>query len=178
MLEYVLEYITTSLADCQPVIDVLMNMAPSGMLQIFTEIILASSSVSKDTLQTGLCSAVPTCADNVALPAFARRTPLLQQSVDTSYVPPGPQQQIGDRHTDMPVRRTSCSAYDADGAICTCGCAMKYRFYSLLSGPECGERAVSVCPSVCLTQGSTRGSSTPCSGGRCSSSAACDTLAA
>jgi len=33
-----------------------------------------------------------TYADNVALPSFARRTPLLQQSIDISC-PPGPQQQ-------------------------------------------------------------------------------------
>ena len=35
---------------------------------------------------------LPTYADNVALPAFARRTLLLQQSIDISC-PPGPQQQ-------------------------------------------------------------------------------------
>jgi len=32
-------------------------------------------------------------ADNVALPAFTRRTPLLQQSIDIFYPPPGQQQQ-------------------------------------------------------------------------------------
>jgi len=39
-----------------------------------------------------VCVQLPTYADNVALPAFARRTPLLQQSINISC-PPGSQQQ-------------------------------------------------------------------------------------
>ena len=42
--------------------------------------------------QASRCAELPTYADNVALPAFAHRTPLLQQSVHISRSP-DPQQQ-------------------------------------------------------------------------------------
>jgi len=39
------------------------------------------------------CVQLPTYADNVALPAFARRTPLLQQVIDISCPSMDPEQQ-------------------------------------------------------------------------------------
>jgi len=55
--------------------------------------------IAEDNLQMyiatrSLCSAT-SYADNVALPAFAGRTPAVQHTIDISC-PPGPQQQIGD----------------------------------------------------------------------------------
>ena len=65
-----------------------------------------------------VCVQLPTYADNVALPAFASRPPLLQQSIEISC-PPGLQQQtcssvfvaVGpcwdrqtDRHRNVPLR--------------------------------------------------------------------------
>ena len=44
------------------------------------------------TSRRKVCIQLPSHADNVALPAFARRTPAVQQSIDISC-PPGPQQQ-------------------------------------------------------------------------------------
>ena len=49
------------------------------------------STVSGNANQTSRCSAIPTYADNAAMPAVARR-PLLQQSIVISCRP-GPQQQ-------------------------------------------------------------------------------------
>ena len=47
-----------------------------------------------------VCVQLPTHADNVVLPAFVRRTPLLQQSIDISCLL-GPQQQTcSSRRTD------------------------------------------------------------------------------
>jgi len=55
--------------------------------------------IAEDNLQMyiatrSLCSAT-SYADNVALPAFAGRTPAVQHTIDISC-PPGPQQQTGD----------------------------------------------------------------------------------
>ena len=71
------------------------------------------------------CVQLPTHADNVALPVFVRRTPLLQQSIDISF-PPGPQQQTRrtllqwangtDRRTDTVPFHRPCSAYYAGSA--------------------------------------------------------------
>jgi len=71
------------------------------------------------------CVQLPTHADNVALPVFTRRTPLLQQSIDISC-PPCPQQQTRrtllqwangtDRRTDTVPFHRPCSAYYAGSA--------------------------------------------------------------
>jgi len=51
-------------------------------------------------------------ADNVALPAFTRRTPLLQQSIDIFYTPPGQQQQT--RHTGQTNGQTERSFFGCE----------------------------------------------------------------
>ena len=72
---------------------------------------------------TQVCVQLPTYADNVALPAFARCTPPLQQSTNISC-PPGLQQQICssgfaavspclDRRTDTVPFHRSCFAHFA-----------------------------------------------------------------
>jgi len=61
---------------------------------------------------------LPTYTDKLPLPAFARRTLLLQQSIDISCAP-GPQQQTcssgfaADRRTDTVPFRRLCSTYYA-----------------------------------------------------------------
>jgi len=68
-----------------------------------------------NTIQVSeVCVQLPTYANNVALFAFARRTPLLQQSVAISC-PPGPQQQTRSCGWADGTRRP-CSAYYAGSA--------------------------------------------------------------
>jgi len=74
-----------------------------------------------------VCVQLPTYAGNVALPAFAGRTPPLQQSIDI-FGPPGPQQRVcwdrvgqktdgrTDEQTDTVSYHKPCYAYYAGSA--------------------------------------------------------------